>query len=207
MLVKLCGIRSEDHVDMAQEAGADFIGLNFVPSSKRLIEPDMGRRISQRATQCATVGVFQDQSIEDVHSLASYCELDYIQLHGDESPEFCHLVATKYRVIKALRATVSMDQQTLDQYGNVVSHFLIDGNKPGSGQRWQWTGWPAQHRLPRPFFLAGGLTPENVNEAISVSSPQGVDTASGIESEGEICKHRVDAFCQYAKGFPRSPEE
>jgi phosphoribosylanthranilate isomerase len=186
MKVKICGVtRVEDGV-AAAEAGADFVGLNFWPCSRRRV--DVSRACAIAAALPATVrtvGVFVNASADEIAATALAVGLDLIQLHGDESVEFCRPFAD--RSIRALRVAADADLEALAEHP--ATCFLLDtpsAGYGGSGRTFDWSLAAAAHRYGRPFFLAGGLTPDNVADAVARVAPHGVDVAGGVESEPGI---------------------
>lgn len=185
--IKICGItRVEDAVDAAA-AGADFVGLNFWPRSKRHVDATRGRALAdavRRAGGARVVGVFVDASIDEIAAIHARVELDVIQLHGAESPELVAEVAraTSRAVWKALAATAELDLAAWP--GEAVLLDTPTPGKGGSGETFDWAlARAARTRDPaRAVVLAGGLTPGNVARAIAEVAPWGVDVASGVES-------------------------
>jgi CheY-like chemotaxis protein len=149
----------------------------------------------------APVGVFLDMAIADVRAIAGELGLHWVQLHGRETPDDCAQLADSLQVIKALTADALSDSGLLRAFAGVAAALLCDGRAPGSGQPWQW------HTIRElggecagvPIFLAGGLDPDNVEEAIRLAHPAGVDTASGVEQEGSMAASKVMAFCEAAR--------
>lgn len=137
-----------------------------------------------------------DQNAADICHIMEQAKLSWIQLHGDEPPQVCAALSDRYHLIKALRVEEAMREDLIFAYKPHVSFFLIDGKKPGSGETWNWEGLASKLTSARPFFLAGGLTSENVGRAIGALKPYGVDTASGIEENGKISAARIQSFCE-----------
>jgi phosphoribosylanthranilate isomerase len=206
MQIKLCGIRNVKHLQYAENAGATFVGLNFVHSSKRFISVETGKTISSAAKSTTPVGVFMNQDEATILKISKEAQLNWIQLHGDEPPAFCEALAKRFKVIKALRYDDATHPDRVNAYRECVSLFLIDGKRPGSGESWDWAQFSQDISLYRPFFLAGGLKPENVEAAIRSVLPDGVDTASGIEDEGQISERKIRHFCDAANGARTTPE-
>ncbi|HEX6987612.1 MAG TPA: phosphoribosylanthranilate isomerase, partial [Planctomycetaceae bacterium] len=171
----------------AASAGADAIGMIFCDSPRK-ITPEQGRSIVEALPPLvAAVGVFVDERPETVIDVARRVGLTAVQLHGDEAPETVAAVAGEVKVIKAIRVRGPQSFAGLDRY-DAASAFLFDayvkGARGGTGHRFNWdllAGGGRAHRLRKPWILAGGLTPENVEEAISLCRPYGVDASSGVE--------------------------
>jgi phosphoribosylanthranilate isomerase len=182
VFVKICGVTSEEDALLAVAMDADAIGFNFVSGSSRQIAPQVARDIARRLPpEGLTVGIFRDEAPERVVAIVNEAGLRGAQLHGHETPEATRYVAERVPfVIKAF----SIGDPALaraDEFGAGV--VLVDGARPGSGERWDWDlleALPPGLRL----LLAGGLTPENVAEAVQAVQPWGVDSASGVERTG-----------------------
>jgi phosphoribosylanthranilate isomerase len=179
--VKICGITNRGDAHAAVDAGADALGFIFVRESPRYIEPHIAAGISaELAPFVSVVGVFADESREVVAGVRKMCCLNAVQLHGNESPEYCRDLSCA--VIKAFRMADDFDLGTLEKYQ--VRGFLLDtaveGKLGGTGLAFDWRrAVPAKKYGP--VILAGGLNPENVAEAVKTVRPYGVDVSSGVE--------------------------
>jgi phosphoribosylanthranilate isomerase len=206
-VVKICGVTTPEDARMVVRAGADWIGLNFWPRSKRWINRERGREVAAAAraerSDIVLVGVFVDQLEEGVRSIADEVGLDYVQLHGGESPGFCAVFGD--RAIKAFAMSASADVDRLGDYPGCET-LLIDTPTPaygGSGRTFDWTLARAAVATGRRIVLAGGLNPGNVADAVATVRPFGVDVASGVESApGRKDEALVRAFVAAAKGSP-----
>jgi phosphoribosylanthranilate isomerase len=181
-LVKVCGVTSPEDAALAVSAGADAVGVNLWPGSKRFV--DDGRALEVLAAVPAgvlKVGVFVDAPLRDVAAKRALLGLDRVQLHGDEKPEA--FVALGGGVL--IRAARVRDQETFAAEGAWnPGLWLYDAHAPGYGGSGVQAPWDLIARYGRrPFLLAGGLTPDNVAAAIAATRPDGVDVASGVESE------------------------
>jgi phosphoribosylanthranilate isomerase len=192
--IKICGVRRVEDLPHIASAGADAIGLNFYPQSKRYLMPEQAAVISAAVPKgVARVGVFVNASTADMLAAADKFQLDFLQLHGDEPPEqLAELHA--WPVIKAFRfgddGWIPVKQYLLEcqRNGSLPLAVLIDalaapGAYGGTGTKADWpslAGWRSHIDLP--LILAGGLTTANVAEAIGFVHPFAVDTASGVES-------------------------
>lgn len=196
--VKICGIRDEDGLYAAVDAGADAVGFVFVPSSPRAIRPDRAFDLmGLLPPMVVAVGVFRDLGEDEFAEIEQVCPVHHAQLHGDESAET--VTACGPDVIKAVRVgspTLAGDLARWDQDSNVAA-ILIDGPSPGAGEPCDWAFiGGATRELTKPLFLAGGLTPENVGEAIRAVRPYAVDVSSGVERErGVKDPALIEAFC------------
>lgn len=182
--VKVCGVRSLKEAEAALEAGADAIGFNFWPRSPRYIAPAAAVEVINRLSPVAsTVGVFVNEEVNRVVDLSSELRLSAVQLHGDESPEFCAALGS-IKTIKAIRVGQDFDLGIIQSYP--VSMVLLDSNIGGSyggtGQRFDWRIAIEAKRFAR-IILAGGLNTENVWEAITHVRPAAIDVCSGVEAE------------------------
>lgn len=196
--VKICGIKNLNDALAAMDAGADMIGFNFYSKSPRHIEADRSRDIMsvmRRYGDITYVGVFVNSPMEVIRATMETCGLDLAQLHGDETPEMLNELDGK--AFKAFRGI----PESVDGFArSKPPAFLIDasvkGVYGGSGVTADWAG-AAELAKKYPLLLAGGLTPENVAEAVSRVKPWGVDVASGVESgPGEKDAGRMKAFVQ-----------
>ena len=184
--------RAED-AELAVEAGAWAIGFILWPGSRRFVEPAMAAGIARSVRRrVELVGVFVNPTLDEVAHAADLMGLTHVQLHGDEGPSFCTAAAqrTGCRVIKALRVRSRADVADAQRYHTDL-HML---DSPGNGRTWDW-GLAAERRTRIPLIVAGGLTPENVGDAIAQARPWAVDVASGVEaSPGVKDPAKVRAF-------------
>lgn len=195
--VKICGVRSIEGAQAIRESGAELAGLNFVPGSRRAISVAAARELIPHLHGVAKVGVFKDQRAEEIIAHARELKLDYVQLHGSESADFCaELATTSPPLIKALAPP--FDQRAIDAYAPSVAMFLFDGATAGSGRTFDWSLLEFL-AVPRPFLIAGGLSAANVRAAIDAVHPWGVDTASGVERAGAQDAGSIRAFVKEAK--------
>jgi phosphoribosylanthranilate isomerase len=184
--VKICGITNLKDARQAFKAGADFLGFNFYPRSPRYVTPHRARAILRRLPKkIASVGVFVNEREDEMLKIARRVGLDYLQLHGEESPATIAHLAQNLPVIKAVRVRNSFRTTELARYKDVAA-FLLDGfdrrRHGGSGKTFQWEIALRAGRAGH-IFLAGGLTPENVGEAIHSAKPYAVDVCSGVEAK------------------------
>jgi phosphoribosylanthranilate isomerase len=200
MFIKICGVTNEEDALLAVALGADAVGFIFAPSTRQ-IAPSRVRDIVRRLpTEILTVGVFRNELPARVIEIVNEARLSGAQLHGHESVADTRWVAERVPVcIKAFPAGVS-ELDNADAYG--VGALLIDSPKPGSGEVFDWSlaeGAPSHRRV----ILAGGLNPDNVEEAISRVQPWGVDVASGVESSsGRKDPRLLRAFIANAQAAP-----
>ncbi|MBI3973263.1 MAG: tryptophan--tRNA ligase [Chloroflexi bacterium] len=270
--VKICGLRSVETAVAAAEAGADFLGFNFAPVSKRRVSVEVARaaiEVCRReslplpkgeaarragegsrapgssdgsegaaaltvALSCGSseaaaaltralsqrergrgpgaVGIFVNQSVDEVVQIAAACGLEYIQLSGDETPAYCREVAARsgLAVIKAVRLGDAHDVASAEAYtgdggvGLLLADAAVAGAWGGTGQRADWDA-AAALAARYPLLLAGGLTPENVAGAVAAVHPWGVDVASGVETDEQTDPDKVRAFIDRVGDLPPGP--
>ncbi len=196
--VKICGITNLEDALAAVEAGADALGFNFYRRSPRYIAPEDARRIiAELPATMMSVGVFVNESEpEQVARIMDAARLTAAQLHGDESPEYCSALRGRY-LIKALRADVDFEPQVVKDYE--TDAILLDAYakdaRGGTGRVVDWDVARRVRELVPQLFLAGGLSPENIAEAIAAVEPYAVDACSHLESApGKKDNERVRAF-------------
>jgi phosphoribosylanthranilate isomerase len=199
MLVKICGITTNEAADAAVAAGADFIGFVFAKSRRR-ITPERAAEIMEGIRgKVKAVGVFVNEDIEEINKIQAIAGLDYIQLHGDERPELIKDMPSP--VIKAFGIGTSEDLKQLASHQ--PEFYLLDSPKGqyhgGNGTAIE-PGLLKNAGLPEgKLILAGGLTPENVISAIKSVKPAGVDVSSGVETDGKKDLDKIYRFVQNAK--------
>lgn len=188
--IKVCGVRDRASMQACMDAGVDYVGLNFAPGSRRSIDVEQARELAAMAADSPTrmVGVFRDAPVRLVLRIAERVGLDLVQLHGRETPNDCTRAAEHLPVIKALPAGDFLLKARM--YEGCVEHLLVDGCNPGSGEVWDYATLPPGIGV----FLAGGLRVDNVPRAIAQVRPFAVDTASGVERDGEPDPALVHAF-------------
>jgi len=205
--IKICGIRDKAHALAAVEAGADFIGLVFAPS-QRQVSPakacEIASAVKKSSNTTKVVGVFVNAPSPQVNELSDFCALDWVQLSGDESWEYCLEVVRP--VIKAIRvdqqspqelyAELSAGSKLLPAQGFItLLDSRVEGKYGGTGESFNWN--LAQEVAKRfPVIIAGGLDPENVARLIERVAPWGVDVSSGVETRGVKDIVKIKAFIE-----------
>jgi phosphoribosylanthranilate isomerase len=178
--IKICGIVHPDDAAAAVDAGADLIGLNFVPGSPRRLSLDVAERIASRAAgQVERVAVFQNASWDEIERVTRRIDVERIQLHGEESEQDVELL--DYPVIKAVRGA---DREAANTYPGTLLLLDHPTRGGGQGQSWNWSEAAALIAEGVDIILAGGLSPENVGQALEELGdllPWGVDVATGVE--------------------------
>lgn len=201
--IKICGVTDEHSALCAAEAGADAVGFVFAKFSPRYIEPERAWDIASCLPPFITkVGLFVDAKPDRFYEIKEECPFDYGQLHGSESVPVVQECGPF--VIKAVR----FDPQTIEEDFrrwngvNEVDAILVDGSAGGEGTALDWDALAAvSEQCTHPLILAGGLTPDNVAEAIRIVRPFAVDVSSGVEKEkGVKDPAKIRAFCQAVRG-------
>jgi phosphoribosylanthranilate isomerase len=187
--IKICGITNLEDALAAAAAGADALGFNFYKKSPRFIDPVKAAEIiAQLPPFIMPVGVFVNEREEKIREVQALTCMQAIQLHGDESPEFCQRLDG--RIIKAFQVRDKESLQNMAHYR--VAAYLLDsyreGVRGGTGVAFDWHLAVVAKTFGR-VILAGGLTPENVAEAVKLVQPYGVDVAGGVEKEKGIKDH------------------
>ena len=207
--VKICGVNSPFALDAAVSAGADMLGFVFFPPSPRALSPADAAALGALDTGGAErVGLFVDPDDAAIEAVLAALPLDVLQLHGSETPERCAAVRARFGlpVMKALGVASSSDLDALASYAPAVDRFLLDAKPPagaelpgGNAAAFDWR-IVAGREVPRPWLLAGGLTPDNVARAVAESGAPGVDVSSGVEkARGVKDPALVRAFVAAAK--------
>ena len=202
-LIKICGITNLDDALAAITAGADALGFNFYKPSPRYITPQNAREIvDQLPGELMTVGVFvNEESPEDVRQIATEAGVAAFQLHGDESPGYCRELADCF-VIKTLAVSTNFDSQMVHAYQTEAIMLDTKDNalRGGTGRRFDWSVAKQVNQLGRKLFLAGGLSPDNIAEAIETVRPYAVDVCSALEDRPGMKNHaRLRAFIDAAR--------
>ena len=181
--VKICGITNYQDAAAAMDMGADLLGFNFYPKSPRFIAPEKARGIINKLPGFIDiVGVFVNAPFEQIQETISQCQLDWVQLHGDESPQFCRLfLSVNVKTMKALRVKEQRDIQQAENY--FTDAILLDAFDPkkygGTGISFDWN---IVGHINKRVFLAGGINPDNAVSAVELGV-YGIDVCSGIEAE------------------------
>lgn len=211
--VKICGLQHEEQAIAAAEEGADFIGLVFAESRRRISikqARSMTRVISNLVVRPQIVGIFAGQDINEVNNIAKHCELDWVQLSGGEEPDYCDQVkCPQIKVFAVEKETTSKEvlkEMSLFLSTGADRLFMLDtqikGRLGGTGESFDWQ--VAREISPIfPIIIAGGLNPENVGQMIHYVNPWGVDVSSGVETDGIKDINKIRSFIQKVKNFPR----
>lgn len=183
--IKICGLTRVEDAVLAAELGADFLGFIFVPSSPRLMRAEDVAGIRSKVPGPHFVGVFQNATIDEMRTTAAIAGLDYLQLHGSEDEDTVRAVGKP--VIKGVHVA-----ERIPPIETSAAWVLFDTYDPkqsgGTGRRFDWSLLATYDRT-KPFLLAGGITPDNVAEAVDAVHPDAIDLASGVESAPGIKDH------------------
>ena len=195
--VKICGLTNLEDALWAAEAGADLLGFVFADSPRRVEPLVVQNIIAVLPPLVQTVGVFVDEKPKTILEIAGRCQLDYLQLHGQETPADC-LLLDDWKIIKVLRLGVGEPLPELEPYKKQCKIFLCDtlvpGQAGGSGKTFDWQ-LIDREKVGKYFILAGGLNPDNVGQAIATAHPWAVDVSSGMEREkGRKDRKKIEAF-------------
>ena len=214
--IKICGLMEAEHALSAARAGADFMGVVFAPSRRR-ISPEQAlsviRAIHNMPEHPKTVGVFANLGAGEVNRIAAHCHLDMVQLSGDESWQYCRDI--EYPIIKVVHVPPT---QKAERVMNEIEEggkarlkykpvFLLDSKH---GNAYGGTGVTFDWRLAEevaasfPVIVAGGLTPDNVGQLVRRVNPWGVDVSSGVESNGRKDNEKIEAFIKAVREAERS---
>ncbi len=212
--IKICGIRELADALVAAEAGADYVGLVFVPGRRRCLEPGAARDIVKglrgsggRAPK--VVGLFADQPLDEVNRIIRTCELDLAQLCGGEPLEYCESI--QCRVIKVVHVDATVPgEAAVTALGDRVRSYRDDGNlvtldrlvaglQGGTGTSFDWEVAASLSQRGLSFLLAGGLSPANVAQAVATVKPWGVDVSSGVETNGAKDHEKIQTFIDNAR--------
>ena len=199
VVVKICGVRTAEDARAAADAGADLLGLNFVPSSPRYVDPAAARTVARAVPATPLVGVFVNASRDDVARIATGVGLAGLQFHGDESPDDCR--GWTQWTIKAFRARTGDDLAARAARYD-TTYLLLDSFVPGIAGGSGVAIDPALARgVPRErLFMAGGLRPDTVAAVVRRVHPYGVDVASGVERSPGVKDHgKIQEFIRRAK--------
>ena len=219
--IKICGIQRTEDAVAAAEAGADFVGLVFVPQRRRRLTEEPAAQIVKALTESLgktphVVGLFADQPIDEVNRHIKSCHLDRVQLCGSESLDYCGQMSVPvFKVIHVPEGAASGDDvgrlaesiQKFRDAGHLVTlDRQVDGLQGGTGKSFDWSIAARLAQAGHEFLLAGGLTPENVAEAVRSVAPWGVDVSSGVETGGVKDAAKIHAFIQQVQGQVRQAE-
>jgi len=209
--IKICGITNLEDAERAVSLGTDALGFVFAESRRR-IEPEEAKRIiAALPRKVEKIGVFYNQDLSEVRRIGEYCRLDYFQLHGEESMEYCRALAPG-RIIKGIRVRKPEDSANYERYFTVknVERILLDsfveGNPGGTGERLNWRDWQEKLlQIPLPVIIAGGINKDNLIELQRELKPWGIDLSSGVEqAPGKKDKKKLEELFALYKEIRKS---
>ncbi len=201
--IKICGITDIEDALKAVELGADALGFVFYEKSPRKITKEKAKEIiDSLPKEVVKVGLFVDELEEKVNEIASYCNFDILQFHGDETPDYCKKFPQK--IIKAFRIKDKESLVNIPKYE--VDYYLLDTYSEvapgGTGKTFNWDLAREAKKFGRPIILSGGLNPKNIVEALKKVSPFGVDVSSGVEvSPGKKDHKKLKEFIAEVRGY------
>lgn len=190
--IKLCGLSRPCDIEAANELKPEYIGFVFAPKSRRYVAPQRAAELKRLLhPDISVVGVFVNESPENIGSLLNNGIIDIAQLHGNEDEEYIRRLRefTDKPVIKAFR--IDSEENIADAVNSSADYILLDSGSGGTGTVFDWK---LIRNISRPYFLAGGLDIHNVKEAVRELNPYGVDVSSGIETEGLKDRNKMTAF-------------
>ena len=189
--VKICGLSTVEAVETAVLAGADYIGFVFA-ASKRQVSLEQAQELAKRVTgKTKIVGVFVSPSLEDLEQAISRVPLDMVQIHGAFDEALMPMIS-----VPVIRAIQLSDQEA--QVSSQADYLLFDAPVAGSGQTFDW-GLLKDQKIQQDFFIAGGLTEDNVRQARETFQPYALDVSSGVETDGRKDIEKIKAFIEGAK--------
>ncbi len=212
--VKICGLGTPADALAAAEAGADYVGMVFVPERHRRITPEDAKEIVDAVRSLdgpvpQMVGLFADQPLEEVNEIVAHCNLDAVQLCGQENVDYaagvdCQVikvvhVPASYRAPDDVPQLADRVREYTDAGCLVTLDRLVEGIQGGTGQSFNSDVAASLSRRGVSFLLAGGLTPKNVGRTISIVRPWGVDVSSGVETIGKKDRRKIHRFVENAR--------
>ena len=203
--IKLCGLKRPQDIQAANELLPAYIGFVFAPKSRRYVHPDRAEELRRMLNPgIIPVGVFVNETPETVAALLDRGIIDIAQLHGKEDAAYIRRLRqlTKKPLIQAFRVDTPADVAAAQ--ASPADYVLLDSGAGGTGTSFDWS---LLQNIQRPYFLAGGLTPENVGGAVATLHPYAVDVSSGIETDGAKDKEKMTQFVRAVRGVPGKDEE
>ena len=200
MIVKICGMKTEEAARAAETAGADLLGFIFYRGSRRYVAPERVKEISASVRHSKRVGVFVDAPVAEVNEIAEFCSLDYVQLHGHEDEAYARQVLRP--VIKAYRYGDNFRAEEAEHYPAeiVLLDSFVKGEVGGTGQSFAWQEASRETAgLTKPLLVAGGISEENLTAVMETFHPYGVDVSGSLEEQGEKSVSRIHSFLKEAE--------
>lgn len=200
--VKICGIQTLEAAQTASDAGADFLGFNFVESSSHYIAPHKAKEIIDKLPKrVKKVGVFQNEKLEAIKIISRSLKLDFVQLHGSELPDYAVQINFA-KVIKTFSLTTGFEVEKVVEMLKAykTSYYLLDRYRQGEGKMLNFEKVKILISL-FPIIIAGGLNMENIELALKTAKPFGVDIATGVETNGEKDRKKIIQFIKIVKKY------
>jgi phosphoribosylanthranilate isomerase len=209
LFTKICGLTDATAVEAAIEHGADMVGFVFYPPSPRNVSAEQAEiLLNEVPSGIDRVGLFVDPETDFLDKILGKARLDLLQLHGDETPERCRAISVYFGlpIIKAIKVSTKADLKAAKDYEDAVDWLMFDARPPadgalpgGNGKAFDWTILKGAE-FKRPWLLAGGLTPDNLSQAVQQSGARAVDVSSGVESApGKKDPAKIRAFLDAAR--------
>ncbi len=183
MKVKICGITNEEIASLVDQCGCDFLGVVFYEKSPRFVDIKQSAKIAQVIHRCKKVAVVVEPNFLEIAEIIDNFSPDFFQFHGQITRDFLEQFNNKYpqlKTILALGIQDSSDLNKIDNFDDLVDYFLFDGKESGSGKAFDWNIL-SNFNCPKPWFLAGGLTLDNILQAIKITKANNIDISSGLE--------------------------
>lgn len=204
MKIKICGLSRLEDIEAANEAQPDIIGFVFAEKSRRYVPPEQAELLKRRlSSRILAAGVFVDATLENIRDLVEKQVIDIVQLHGNEDISFMEKVKNDCQVpvIKAISMTGAQAKEEVYIWEqSCVDYLLLDSGAGGTGKQFDYR---TIGRIGKPFFLAGGLNPDNVAKAALQVRPFGVDISSGVETQGKKEKEKMEEAVRRIRNVER----
>lgn len=203
--IKICGMRTGADIDAVNAVRPDFAGFIFDPTRRRYIDPEKARELMDHLDPFTEpVGVFVNAKEEDIDSVIEKARLRTVQLHGQESNAYMDALRKRHPYIKIIKAYEIRTKENLEEAEKSHADLvLLDHGKGGTGEAFDWS---LLQDAARPFILAGGLTPDNVAEAIRAIHPAGIDASSSLETDGHKDPEKIRRFVEAARAAGNTKE-
>ncbi|MBO8162994.1 MAG: phosphoribosylanthranilate isomerase [Brevibacillus sp.] len=212
-MIKICGVRDAATLRLLGDLCADYAGFVFAESRRRVTPKEAGELLRRVPHHPDAVGVFVNPDRQELDAVLAHVPLKVIQLHGQEPPSFCAEVRSRYNAVvwKALGVRSGSEMaRDIDRYRSVVDAFLFDTHDPvvagGTGRCFSWDKIPLLSRLAdgKPFFVAGGITPDNIGELLANYRPQAVDISSGVETDGAKDPDKIRDLVERVRAYDQN---
>lgn len=200
MIVKICGLKTEEAVRAAADTGADLLGFIFYQRSRRYVEPEKVREIASRVKQGRKVGVFVDAPLAEVNEIAELCSLDYVQLHGHEDADYARQVVRP--VIKAYRYGDNFQAEEAESFPAelILLDSFVPGEAGGTGKSFAWQEASREAAsLTKPLLVAGGISEDNLSQVVEAFHSYGVDVSGSLEVQGVKSPELIRSFLREAE--------